>query len=62
MYSDNLLGFLHLWFMEVPPTTTSGCSQSSQKEEEVFTPEQAELWGVGGEMDLGKIFGVLSFQ
>ena len=31
--------------MEVPPTTTSGCSQSSQKEEEVFTPEQAELWG-----------------
>ena len=31
--------------VEVPPTATTGCSQTSQEEEEVFTPEQAELWG-----------------
>ena len=31
--------------MEVPPTTSSGWSESSKEEEEVFTPEQAELWG-----------------
>ena len=48
--------------MEVPPTTTSGWSQSSKEEEEVFNPSRRSSGGVGGEMDLGKIFGGLSFQ
>jgi len=43
--------------MEVPPTATSGWSQSSKEEEEVFHPSRRSSGGVGGEMDLDKIFG-----
>ena len=43
--------------MEVPPTATSGWSQSSKEEEEVSHPSRRSSGGVGGEMDLGRIFG-----
>ena len=33
-----------------------------EEEEEVFNPSRRSSGGVGGEMDLGRIFGVLSFQ
>ena len=33
-----------------------------EEEEEVFNLSRRSSGGVGGEMDLGRIFGVLSFQ